>query len=171
MINGVHHVAVSTPDAERMLAYYRDLLGFEVVFDFRWEPGTEMADEITDLDGSAARQLMFRAGNCYLEVFEYHSPPPKPRNGRRPVNDHGITHFAFDVTDIDAEYERLTAAGMEFHSPPVEPGPGRPHVLLPRSRRQRRGAAGAVPAARDHAAGVATSSSCASSCVTRSVSR
>lgn len=125
MIRGVHHVAVSTPDADRMLHYYRDLLGFEVVFDTSWEPGTELADRITDLDGSAARQLMVRAGNFYLEIFEYSSPPPRARDGRRPVNDHGITHFALDVLDIDAEYERLTAAGMDFHSPPVDvPGGG-----------------------------------------------
>lgn len=125
MIRGVHHVAVSTPDAERMLRYYRDLLGCELVFDTSWEPGTELADRILALEGSSARQLMLRAGNCYLEIFEYHTPEPRPRNGIRPVNDHGFTHFALDVTDIDAEYERLTAAGMEFHCPPVDvPGGG-----------------------------------------------
>lgn len=120
MIRGVHHVAVSTPDARRMLHYYRDLLGFELVFDTGWEAGTDIADRITGLDESAARQLMVRAGNFFLEIFEYSSPPPRAQDGRRPVNDHGITHFALDVLDIDAEYERLTQAGIEFHSPPVD---------------------------------------------------
>lgn len=30
MINGVHHVSIATTDLERMLGFYRDLLGFEV---------------------------------------------------------------------------------------------------------------------------------------------
>jgi catechol 2,3-dioxygenase-like lactoylglutathione lyase family enzyme len=35
---------------------------------------------------------------------------------------HGITHLCLDVTDIHAEYERLRAAGMRFHCPPIEYG-------------------------------------------------
>jgi predicted enzyme related to lactoylglutathione lyase len=31
---------------------------------------------------------------------------------------HGITHVCLDVTDLDAEYARLKAAGMTFHCPP-----------------------------------------------------
>jgi len=32
--------------------------------------------------------------------------------------DVGLRHIAFDVTDIDSEYERLKAAGVEFLSEP-----------------------------------------------------
>ena len=35
-----------------------------------------------------------------------------------------MPHIAFDVTDIDAEYERLKAAGVEFISPPQKLGAG-----------------------------------------------
>jgi catechol 2,3-dioxygenase-like lactoylglutathione lyase family enzyme len=38
------------------------------------------------------------------------------------VCDHGITHIALDVRDIHAEYERLSAAGMRFHCPPLDMG-------------------------------------------------
>ncbi|HJP36347.1 MAG TPA: VOC family protein, partial [Gammaproteobacteria bacterium] len=41
---------------------------------------------------------------------------------RRPVCDHGITHLCLQVSDIDAEYERLKAAGMVFHCPPQAVG-------------------------------------------------
>ena len=37
--------------------------------------------------------------------------------------DLGIAHFCFQVTDLDEEYERLVAAGMEFVSGPVEQTP------------------------------------------------
>lgn len=124
MIRGVHHVAVSTDDLDRLLAFYTDLFGFEVVMKSEWSDQLAI-DEILGLDGSSARQAMLKAGNGYIEIFEYHSPV-----GRRPdfapsAADRGYTHFCIDVTDIDAEYERLVAAGMEFHCAPPMLGDGR----------------------------------------------
>ncbi len=122
MIRGVHHTAISTPDLERALRFYRDLLGLEVVFETSWPVGSEVADSITGLEGSSARLAMLRAGNAHLELFQYASPPPKPGDPDRPVSDHGITHLCLDVQDLDSEYERLKAAGMRFHCPPQQLG-------------------------------------------------
>jgi catechol 2,3-dioxygenase-like lactoylglutathione lyase family enzyme len=124
MIRGIHHVAISTPDAERALGFYRDLLGFELLFDQSWPPGLAVADRITALDGSSARQVMLRRGNAYLELFEYASPEPRAGEPRRPVCDHGITHVCLDVIELDGEYERLRAAGVSFHCPPQDLGAG-----------------------------------------------
>ena len=124
MIRGIHHVAISTGDLERSLRFYRDLLGFEEALRFDWQAGTEMADRITELKESAARSVMLRAGNAYVELFEYQSPTPKPVDPERPVCDHGITHLCLDVTDIDTLYERLVSAGMRFHCPPQDAGGG-----------------------------------------------
>ena len=66
---------------------------------------------------------MLKAGNAMVEIFEYDSPTPKKGDRRRPVCDHGITHICLDVKDVDAEYERLKAAGMTFHCPPQDLGP------------------------------------------------
>ena len=122
MIRGIHHTAISTGDLERALGFYRDLLGFEVVFEFAWPKGTDPADQITGLPGSVAKVAMLRAGNAYLEIFQYEAPSPRSLDPDRPVCDHGITHFALDVRDIDAEYRRLSAAGMRFHCPPLDMG-------------------------------------------------
>ncbi len=118
MIRGVHHVAVATGDLDRLVDFYRDLLGFEVVSQGAWEAGSAVIDGIVGLKDSAARTAVLKAGNLYLEVFEYRSPAGRPGDPDRPVSDHGYTHLCVDVTDIDAEYERLTAAGMRFHGPP-----------------------------------------------------
>jgi catechol 2,3-dioxygenase-like lactoylglutathione lyase family enzyme len=118
MIRGVHHVAVATGDIDRLIRFYCDQLGFELLKQGRWDTGSTVVDRIVGLHGSAARTAVLRAGNLYVEVFQYLVPPGRAGDPDRPVNDHGYTHFCLDVTDIDAEYERLSAAGMRFHAPP-----------------------------------------------------
>jgi catechol 2,3-dioxygenase-like lactoylglutathione lyase family enzyme len=119
MIRGIHHVAIHTPDLDRLTAWYRDVVGFEVVeaSRFAWENSPEI-DQIVGLSGSAARGVMMRAANAYIEFFEYAKPGPSNTERLHPY-DHGYTHIALDVTDIDAEYERLKANGMTFHAPPA----------------------------------------------------
>ncbi len=125
MINDIQHTAISTGDMERALAFYRDLLGFEVLSDTSWEKGSEQTarvERLMELDGVAFRVAMLRLGTSQLELFEFDSPVPTPSDPNRPVCDHGITHICLSVTDIDSEYERLERAGMRFHGPPVDFG-------------------------------------------------
>ena len=42
---------------------------------------------------------------------------------QKALKDSGIPWTAFDVEDIQAEYERLVALGVEFSVPPKEAGP------------------------------------------------
>lgn len=123
MIRGVHHTAISTGDLKRALGFYQDLLGFTVIQEFAWPRGTGLADDITGLRDSSAKAVMLKAGNAIIELFEYESPEPRPGDVNRPVCDHGITHLCLDVVDVDAEYERLSKAGMTFHCPPQDLGP------------------------------------------------
>jgi len=118
MIRGIHHAAISTGNLDRALAFYRDLLGFCVVTDISWPAGTEIIDRILGLRNSAGRVATLRAGNAFIELFEFASPTPQVGDSQRPVCNHGITHICLDVNDIDAEYERLRSAGMRFHCPP-----------------------------------------------------
>lgn len=118
MINGVHHVAMATGNIDRIVAFYTEHLGFDLIMDTEWADRPAI-DEIVGLKNSAAKQAMLKAGNVFVEVFEYLSPVGKPGDPNRPAADHGYTHFCLDVTDIDAEYERLLGAGMTFHCPPA----------------------------------------------------
>jgi catechol 2,3-dioxygenase-like lactoylglutathione lyase family enzyme len=129
-ITGIHHVAISTPDAERLLEFYRDLLGMRVVYDQTWPVGTAKADAITGLSGSSARQLLLRCGNAYVELFEFRAPEARPGDPDRPVCDHGVTHLCLDVEDLDGEYERLSEAGVRFHCEPQDLGPLGPGVSV-----------------------------------------
>jgi len=122
MIHGIHHTAISTPDIDRLVAFYRDLLGARIMSEFKWPKGSEIADRIVGLEGSSARAAMLMLGNAMIEIFEFETPEPAANDPKRPVCDHGITHLCLDVTDIQGEYERLVEAGMTFHSPPQDLG-------------------------------------------------
>jgi catechol 2,3-dioxygenase-like lactoylglutathione lyase family enzyme len=34
MIKGLHHASITTGDLDRLIAFYRDQLGFQVVFEY-----------------------------------------------------------------------------------------------------------------------------------------
>ena len=122
MIRGIHHVAVHVRDLDRMIAFYRDAFGFELVGEpFGWE-NDEFIDRIVAVKGSAARGAMLRAGTCYMELFQYSKPAPL-HDGPLDPFDRGYTHFCVDVTDIDEEYTRLKGLGMHFSEPaPIDVG-------------------------------------------------
>jgi catechol 2,3-dioxygenase-like lactoylglutathione lyase family enzyme len=115
---GVHHVSVSVPDIETARRFYIDLLGAEEVCSTEWEPGETAIDQIVGLKDCSGKQFLARAGNTYIEVFEYLTPKAQPQDPRRPVSEYGYTHFGLQVDDIQAVYERMLAAGVTFHTPP-----------------------------------------------------
>ncbi len=127
MIKGLHHVAICTKNLDRLIAFYRDNFGLKVVY--QRETPTEpnpASDAIFGLKGVSFRMAMLKSSNVFIEMFQFATPPGKDGDPRRPVVDAGITHTCFTVTDIQAEYDRLKAAGMVFHCPPqVRPGIGK----------------------------------------------
>ena len=122
MIVGIHHTAISVPDMDKALGFYCDVLGFEKVSDTSWKKGSSFVDKIVGLKDSSGRGVMLRAQNAHIELFEYKTPAPALQNPDEPVNNHGITHFCLQVTNIQDEYERLQDAGMRFHCPPEDMG-------------------------------------------------
>jgi catechol 2,3-dioxygenase-like lactoylglutathione lyase family enzyme len=125
MIRGIHHVAINTPDLDRLSAFYRDVVGFEVVEStrFEWADSPEL-DTIVGIKGSAAKVVMLKAANAYIEMFEYQQPKARHPDRLNP-SDHGYTHICLDVVDVQAEYERLSKNGMTFHAPPTSVEGGR----------------------------------------------
>ena len=117
MIKGVHHTAISTGNLERLSRFYSEVLGFEVVMEGSWESGSDAHDKIIGIKNTGAKVVMLSMGNAIIELFEYHSPTPKPLDPGQRVCDHGYTHICLEVEDIEAEYDRLKAAGMTFHGP------------------------------------------------------
>ena len=122
MIRGIHHIGIHVHDMDRMIRFYSDAFGFELVNEgFSWQDD-EFIDRIVAVKGSAARGCMLRAGTCYMELFQYSAPAPDSADPKQPY-DKGYTHMCIDVTNIEEEFERLKGVGMTFPEPaPINVG-------------------------------------------------
>jgi catechol 2,3-dioxygenase-like lactoylglutathione lyase family enzyme len=118
-IHALNHLGLSSPDLPRLVAFYRDALGFAETISFSWPVGNVAADEGLGLVDTAADVTILNAGNIYLELFRFHSPEPAPQAPDRPVQDEGITHLCLEVTDTDLVFDRLVAAGAAVEAEPV----------------------------------------------------
>lgn len=111
------HTGLTVRDLDRSLAFYRDTLGMETVFEQEKEGGYLAA--IVGYPGAHVRMahLAFPGDGHRLELFQYLEPEPRGESGE--PRDVGITHVCLVVEDIAALHERLRAAGVDFYSDPV----------------------------------------------------
>lgn len=123
MITTINHVGISVANMDRSIGFYRDVLGMQLVRQRTFSG--EQYENILGLEGARGKLALLQAGSMRLELFEFSSPSPKPGDPMRAVCDHGITHFCIEVSDIDGSYERLQAAGVAFHCPPLGFATGR----------------------------------------------
>lgn len=120
-----HHMGLQVADLERSLAFYRDILGFEVVF--AWNPRAPYIAELVGYPGVDLHAAILRLpdSSVFLELLEYRNVD------RHPVDtgtaNPGTAHIAFFVGDLDGLYGRLTERGVGSVSRPVTPtiGPNR----------------------------------------------
>ena len=145
MFVGIHHTALSTRDLDRLVRFYQELFDFELEFDFPWDerhpafrrthavaasPGTVVMIgrgdhrlEPTPVWLRRMRRQRLAAGERLPRDFLAQIEREAADHPERAHADLGISHFCFQVTDLAKEYERLSAAGMAFQSPPVEQTP------------------------------------------------
>ena len=115
LIQGVHHVGITVRDMKRSFEWYSKMFGFE--------PGPVNHGAGPDLErgvqveGAKLSFSMIRVGNVNIEFLEYHHPEGKDWD--RTNGDVGSMHVCFEVDDIQAAYDELTARGAVFSAPPV----------------------------------------------------
>jgi len=124
-VTRAHHTGLTVRSLERSIAFYQDLLGFQIVF--RWNP---KADYIRELLGYPtvdlhAAILKIPNSDVFLELLEYRGIPQTTvdmANGNI-----GSAHIAFSVDELEPLFARLVAAGVKSVSQPVTPtiGPNR----------------------------------------------
>lgn len=118
-INFLHHIGMSVPSLDEALRFYVDLLGFAEAGSGAFANDGDI-DRIMALNGAAAKVAFLTFGDFRIEMFEFVSPAQERDDSGRPVYRHGITHLCLDVTDVRGLHARLKAAGMRFHSDPVD---------------------------------------------------
>jgi len=124
MISGIHHTSFTVSDMERSLAFYRDVLGLEVILD--QESTAEYLARITGFPGARLRIVHLRlprGSDHVLELMEYREPVGRPVELR--TCDPGSAHLCFCTDDIHAAYARLVALGVSVRSAPVPITAGR----------------------------------------------
>jgi lactoylglutathione lyase len=114
-----HHTGLQVADLERSLAFYRDILGFELVF--AWNPQASYVGELVgypDVDLHAAI-LRPPDSDVFLELLEYRNVDRRAVDTR--TANPGTAHIAFFVEGLDALYDELVAKGVPSVSAPVTP--------------------------------------------------
>lgn len=118
-ITKAHHMGLQVADLDRSVAFYRDVLGFEVAF--AWNPQAAYIRELVgypDADIHAAI-LRLPGSEVMLELLEYRNVDRVPVDTR--TANPGTAHIAFFVDDLDTLYTDLAARGVRSVSPPVTP--------------------------------------------------
>lgn len=116
-------VAILSPDIDALKAFYQTVLEIEPAREglFKDNPAFDEVANLNDLSFKAAWFMLDGRGKK-LELMEYQPPnaTPKP-TGKRRTTDLGYS-YSYEVLDIDKEYQRLQAAGVEFVSEPQKLG-------------------------------------------------
>ncbi len=117
-ITGADHTSFSVSNLERSLAFYVDLLGFNLLW--QREITNQYFRDIVGLPDCVVKAAHLAIPNSThkLELFEYVVPRGEPAVPR--VNRPGSAHLSLYVDNLPAAYEELKAKGVQFRSPPIE---------------------------------------------------
>ena len=112
-------VALVTPDVERLAAFYEELYEIEP-YRFRDYPATEVGAKVIDLDSVPMRGAWFMLDGKEkkMELFQYQEPHATPNTLYKRLPTELGYSFSLEVADIQKEYQRLKAKGVEFLSEP-----------------------------------------------------
>jgi methylmalonyl-CoA/ethylmalonyl-CoA epimerase len=99
-----HHVGVSVPDLEASIAWYRDVLDFEVARRFA-------------IDSIPAEVAVLKNGPLHIELFQVPNAQPASEDRRVPdrdVHTHGNKHVSFAVEDVWGLADELRRRGADI---------------------------------------------------------
>ena len=121
MFTKADHVGLSIKDMEKAIAFYRDIIGMDKVFDREF--GSQLG-RIIGIEGTRARIVHMKLNDSVVELFQYYYPKGREPSPDRLQSDYGLTHIGFLVEDFWATYQHLLDHDVEFLGEPVEIRPG-----------------------------------------------
>ncbi len=120
-ITGTNHTSFTVSDLDRSLAYFCDVLGFELLNRGPRDPA--FIERVVAIAGADIEVAYIQAPGHRLELIEYRAPDGRKRVDSRPC-DAGFAHLALDVDDIDAVIAASENAGFMPLGPPQDLGRG-----------------------------------------------
>ena len=99
-----HHAGISVPDLDASIAWYRDVLGFQLARRFT-------------IDTIPAEVAVVKNGPLHIELFQVPGAQPSSPERRVPDRDlrtHGNKHVAFAVADVRALARELEKRGADI---------------------------------------------------------
>jgi glyoxylase I family protein len=130
MLLNTRHAGIVVHDLERMLHFWRDVMGLQVVIDF-WEEG-DFIDTVQGLSGVRLHMIKLRAPDgSMIELLkdEAHPTPPPESND---LCDRGLRHLAFTVADVETARDTLRREGCTTLSEPVTAPDGKARLFFAR---------------------------------------
>jgi catechol 2,3-dioxygenase-like lactoylglutathione lyase family enzyme len=111
---GVGAVGMTVSNLDRSVAFFRDVLAFELV-DVVEASGRD-TELLTGVFGARTRTARLRLGGEVLELTEFLAPRGRPYPADTRANDQWFQHVAIIVSDMDRAYARLRANGVTHAS-------------------------------------------------------
>ena len=131
-----HHMAVFVSDMEAAIRLWRDVLGFDIIFDAEIPDGTEpgpgiymtpaLLDDIFGVTNARSRMvLMMSAEKAIIELQQCLNPAIEktPKENLR-YGHTGFHELGLSVDDIDGWFAKIKAAGYEAQTDYVWPCAG-----------------------------------------------
>ncbi len=116
-ISATNHTSFTVSDLDRSLAYFCDVLGFELLNRSPRDPA--FIERVVAIPGADIEVAYVQAPGHRLEFIQYRGPEGRRRVDSRPC-DAGFAHVAFDVDDIDAVIAASEDAGVLPLGPPQD---------------------------------------------------
>jgi catechol 2,3-dioxygenase-like lactoylglutathione lyase family enzyme len=108
-IRRLSHHGLCVSDLERALPFYRDGLGFAEVSRLRFtDAGTQ---KLLGIPGVVLEAVYLRRDGTTLELLHFPQPGTQLTAAPRPLNQVGLTHLSFLVSDLDGVLAKLRALG------------------------------------------------------------
>jgi catechol 2,3-dioxygenase-like lactoylglutathione lyase family enzyme len=116
--SAVSHIAICTRDMEKSLAFYRDMLGMQVLFDGPTDPteGGRLQNYQQARKSRRRVSLSFGAGKKPTLTLTSHAGE-EITGAPLKLDQLGITHFSFTVPNTEALLEELLARGVRLAGP------------------------------------------------------
>jgi catechol 2,3-dioxygenase-like lactoylglutathione lyase family enzyme len=115
VVRAVGPIGMTVADADRSIAFYSQVLGFEKVSDVEvW--GREY-EQFQGVFGVRMRVVRMRLGDESIELAEYLTPKGRPMPLDSRGNDGWFQHVAIIVSDMDRAYARLREHRVQHASP------------------------------------------------------